>query len=546
MKKYDVFISYRREGGYETAKHLNDLLVRDGYRVSFDIDTLRSGDFDTQLFNRIEHCKDFILIVDEHAFDRTLDKDFDPKNDWLRCELAHAIKHQINIIPVFLAGVSGFPDNLPSDIAEVTRKNAPQYNKFYFNDFYRLLCSRFLTSRSPKRRLFIPAALLSVLLLIGSFFTVRYFVKEVVYIDPLAPKLTDEVQFRNYASDILASDIRSTVQYELFAFLSDSLRYAYPKEIQKDTSAIYCFLSDNALEGDGEALFRFGLCHIVGFGCEYNSSKAVAAFEKAADQGLSSAQYSLGVCYANGIGVKPDMKKAETFFRAAAEQGLPEAQSDYGLICKKANNQKYAYQYISSAVNSGYAPAQYNSVYLSDNLYSKASVDMLRKSADQGYEPAQIVLAYVYVNGPDNLKDLETAIPVLKELADRNNGIALCNLAICYETGSGVPEDIDLALDMLERSVENGYAPAIVYLASWYMDGLRLQQDYVKAMELYKKAAEQGYPPAQFYLGQMYENGWGVKPNRYKAKKLYRLAQAQGFDIAQAIEQQKYMLRSIL
>ena len=46
---YDIFISYRREGGYDTAKHLNDLLVRDGYIVSFDIDTLRSGDFDTQL-----------------------------------------------------------------------------------------------------------------------------------------------------------------------------------------------------------------------------------------------------------------------------------------------------------------------------------------------------------------------------------------------------------------------------------------------------------------------------------------------------------------
>ena len=29
--EYDVFISYRREGGYDTAKHLNDLLTRDGY-----------------------------------------------------------------------------------------------------------------------------------------------------------------------------------------------------------------------------------------------------------------------------------------------------------------------------------------------------------------------------------------------------------------------------------------------------------------------------------------------------------------------------------
>ena len=50
---YDIFISYRREGGYETAKHLYDLLNRDGYKVSFDIDTLRNGDFDIELYKRI-------------------------------------------------------------------------------------------------------------------------------------------------------------------------------------------------------------------------------------------------------------------------------------------------------------------------------------------------------------------------------------------------------------------------------------------------------------------------------------------------------------
>ena len=68
MKIFDIFISYRRQGGYDTAKHLNDLLVRDGYRVSFDIDTLRNGDFDVQLLNRIDQCEDFILIVDEKAY----------------------------------------------------------------------------------------------------------------------------------------------------------------------------------------------------------------------------------------------------------------------------------------------------------------------------------------------------------------------------------------------------------------------------------------------------------------------------------------------
>ena len=65
MNKYDIFISYRRDGGYDTAKHLYDLLTRDGYSVSFDIDTLRNGDFDIELLKRVEECVDFILILNK-------------------------------------------------------------------------------------------------------------------------------------------------------------------------------------------------------------------------------------------------------------------------------------------------------------------------------------------------------------------------------------------------------------------------------------------------------------------------------------------------
>ena len=46
-------------------RHLYDLLTKDGYRVSFDIDTLRNGDFDTELLRRIDECRDFILILSE-------------------------------------------------------------------------------------------------------------------------------------------------------------------------------------------------------------------------------------------------------------------------------------------------------------------------------------------------------------------------------------------------------------------------------------------------------------------------------------------------
>lgn len=142
--KYDIFISYRRNGGFETAKHLYDLLTRDGYSVSFDIDTLRNGDFNSALFARIDECKDFIVILDKEVFSRTIDG-VPKQRDWLRQELSRALEKGKNVIPIILNGFEAFPDNLPSDIAAIAYKNGPKYDISYFDAFYQRLKS-FLTS----------------------------------------------------------------------------------------------------------------------------------------------------------------------------------------------------------------------------------------------------------------------------------------------------------------------------------------------------------------------------------------------------------------
>lgn len=148
-ERYDIFISYRRDGGFATANHLYRLLTQDGYHVSFDIDSLREGDFNIAIYNRIEQCSDFLLIVDNHCFDKTLDTTFDSKYDWLRTELAYALKLKKNIIPILLNGVNGFPPNLPHDISGIKTKNGPEYNQSYFDEFYHKLKS-FLHSNPSK------------------------------------------------------------------------------------------------------------------------------------------------------------------------------------------------------------------------------------------------------------------------------------------------------------------------------------------------------------------------------------------------------------
>ena len=193
--KYDIFLSYRRDGGYETAKHLYDLLTRDGYTVSFDIDTLKKGDFDEQLLSRIDQCKDFILIVDKDAFTRTINGSCPPIQDWLRCELSYALSKRKNIIPVFLAGANGFPSNLPEDIIEVTTKNGPKYNREYFDAFYEKLRNDFLNSRPSAIKSDISAkkVLIAVLLFlmgVGVIFSILEIVSESKSMEQIKMTLT--------------------------------------------------------------------------------------------------------------------------------------------------------------------------------------------------------------------------------------------------------------------------------------------------------------------------------------------------------------------
>jgi hypothetical protein len=69
-KKFDIFISYRRKGGFDSAKLLYDRLRLDGYSVSFDMDTLERGDFDSELESRVKKCRDFMVVLTPGIFDR--------------------------------------------------------------------------------------------------------------------------------------------------------------------------------------------------------------------------------------------------------------------------------------------------------------------------------------------------------------------------------------------------------------------------------------------------------------------------------------------
>ncbi len=110
-KKHDVFISYRRDGGIDLAMHINDKLKLHHKRKPFmDIEDMRAGKFNEQLYERIDECKNFVLVLSENSLDRCVNED-----DWVKKEVLYAMSKGKNIIPVKTQGFK-FPDNLPQEL----------------------------------------------------------------------------------------------------------------------------------------------------------------------------------------------------------------------------------------------------------------------------------------------------------------------------------------------------------------------------------------------------------------------------------------------
>ena len=126
-KRYQIFISYRRDGGDAMAGRLADRFGALGYKVFYDVDSMRSGTFNTQILDAIAQCDDVLLVLPPNALDRCVNA-----NDWVRQELAFALEHNKNIIPIIMRGFS-FPQSLPADIDNVRNMEGVTATSEYFD-----------------------------------------------------------------------------------------------------------------------------------------------------------------------------------------------------------------------------------------------------------------------------------------------------------------------------------------------------------------------------------------------------------------------------
>lgn len=139
--EYDIFISYRRNGGEMYASFIYEKLRYLGYNVFQDQQSLGGGFFDENLFATLAHCSDMILILTENSLLRCVADE----NDWVRQEISFALSHKINIVPVQV-GRFTWPPNLPNDIADISRCNGIETTDHYLGQDIELRLVKYLNA----------------------------------------------------------------------------------------------------------------------------------------------------------------------------------------------------------------------------------------------------------------------------------------------------------------------------------------------------------------------------------------------------------------
>ena len=108
-----VFISYRRDGGEMTAQYIYEHLTRFGYEVFYDIESIKSGNYEDVIGKGITDADDVIILLPKGSMERCMEK-----GDMVRFEIGESLRQGKNIIPVVLRGFQ-FPEKLPEDISEI-------------------------------------------------------------------------------------------------------------------------------------------------------------------------------------------------------------------------------------------------------------------------------------------------------------------------------------------------------------------------------------------------------------------------------------------
>lgn len=413
--KYDIFISYRRNGGETTAVLLKSELSHLGYKVFLDFDDLPvGGRFEERIQEVIKSSGLFLFLYSSGCLDRCKDKKY-----ILRKEIECAINNdkQILTLNVNLATVYyAFP---PKD-AKVPKFIIDKLGQHNFLDFFtgqykqnsldRL--AEFLATvdvfgfQKKQCALKILSEIDATLMVNGrEWAALQANTIKIVYMDygkyeiALSPVCgyfsttktyglilaTPTKDFVIKVDDFPAVELINDFDEKDFEMMSASEISDKGWDYQLENNlpmAMKCWTLAAEL-GDPLAQYSLGYNYMKGDFLPRDDTKSFEWFQKAARQGESRSQFLLGDAYYYGSGTIRDFEQAVKWYRKAFGQG--NAKALYSLACCYHKGQ-------------GLVEDQ------------KVAFELYLKSAELGYHNAQLIVARCYEHGTGTDRNYDEAL----------------------------------------------------------------------------------------------------------------------------------------
>jgi hypothetical protein len=141
-----IFISYRREESRWSARSLYDRLAArfDRKQIFMDIDGIALGDdFVKAIEKRVGECEVLIAVIGTRWLTSADEQDarrLDNPEDFVRMEIATALRRDIRVIPVLVDGaLMPRSADLPDGLKALVRRNALRVTDTGFDDDCRRL-----------------------------------------------------------------------------------------------------------------------------------------------------------------------------------------------------------------------------------------------------------------------------------------------------------------------------------------------------------------------------------------------------------------------
>lgn len=498
---YEIFISYRREGGEALAHLLYERLTNEGYNVFLDVEVLRSGKFNEALYQKIEECNYFLLLLPPNGLDRCISED-----DWVRLEIEHALQFNKRIIPLMMRNFQ-FPKNLPDSLRELPHYNGINADMELFDGVI-IRLKKMICSKKHTKSIQQSNEKMEKLHKISKSFT------------PRTIPITDFTENENV--DIIIYETVNKVIIEKitendFNIVANKI-YLTEHGVEKLESVLNI---DDLSADQAKEVYDAVIKILYARYCMDKKRK-----DYACDRAVS-----LYICPYSGSGMNSRWRFADGLFQALQlKEDFPVSVFDIEAM-KKCNEtdrklveaedkMKISYlKLMEMPDTTGYYMYKAGQFYCRDGRFDALEgewVDLYVREGEKGVQTAKSLFESASYAGNKRAKwmlfryydhyrrDYLSSKIILKELADDGDIYACQKLGRRYVDGTLIAKDIVQGIQWFLKAAELGDELSYLHLGDLYIDGKEIKRDCEKAIMWYRKAAELDNRYAQYKLGEIY------------------------------------------